>query len=396
MNNVHLAGIEVLNRLEAAGHTAVFVGGFVRDFLLGSPSADIDIATSATPSQVKAVFEKTKDTGVRYGTVTVFLHEFHFEVTTFRTEGSYLDARHPEDVAYATRLEDDLSRRDFTINAIAMDKAGTIHDLVGGTADLTKRTIRAIGNPQARFEEDALRMLRAFRFVSKLGFAIEPSTKQAIEMLRGRLRILPNERILDEIKALLKGPHPGLALQEMHACRIDDVFPEWSEGIRVFGAMSTSHPEPETFFAVSFLQSGGIIPDHWRFSNREKTRILRLMDLIQVTRQDDFTPMLLYCYGRDMCLQADLANVALFGTLSRAETIRTLDETLPIRRTCDLAFKGDDILKLTGVKNARIIGQVIEEMIDAVLCGTIPNQKEPLSRYALQRIETLCSDEETV
>lgn len=396
MNSVHLAGIEVLKRLEAAGHAAVFVGGFVRDFLFGTPSADIDIATSATPTQVKAVFEKTKDTGVRYGTVTVFIDDFRFEVTTFRTEGSYQDARHPEDVVYATRLEDDLARRDFTINAIAMDQTGAIHDLVGGTADLANRIIRAIGNPQTRFEEDALRMMRAFRFVSKLGFAIEPTTKQAIEQLRERLRILPTERILDEVKALLKGQYLSQALQDMRSCKLDDVFSEWAEGIRVFGASPHLRPEPETFFAVSFLNIGATIPDHWRFSNREKARIQRLMDLIQVTGQDDFTPMLLYCYGRDLCLQADLANVALFGSASREERILSLDEALPIRRTCDLAFKGDDILKLTGVKNARIIGQVIEEMIDAVLSGAIPNEKPPLCEFALRRIETLCAHEETV
>lgn len=396
MNSVHLAGIDILKRLETAGHKAVFVGGFVRDFLLGTSSADIDIATSATPSQVKALFEKTKDTGVRYGTVTVFIDDFRFEVTTFRTEGSYLDARHPEAVVYATSLEDDLARRDFTINAIAMDQTGAIHDFVGGTVDLANRTIRAIGNPQTRFEEDALRIMRAFRFVSKLGFAIELSTKQAIEQLRGHLRFLPTERILDEVKTMFKGQYLSQALQEMRSCKLDDVFTEWAEGIRAFGATPNLRPEPETFYAVSFLNAGASIPDHWRFSNREKAKIQRLMDLIQVTGQDDFTPMLLYCYGRDLCLQADLAIVALRGNASRAERIRSLDDALPIRRTCDLEFKGDDILKLTGVKNARIIGQVIEEMIDAVLNGQIPNEKTPLSEYALSRIETLCSDEETV
>jgi tRNA nucleotidyltransferase (CCA-adding enzyme) len=396
MNNVHLAGIEVLNRLEAAGHTAVFVGGFVRDFLLGTPSADIDIATSATPTQIKTVFEKTKDTGVRYGTVTVFCGEFRFEVTTFRTEGTYLDARHPEAVTYALRLEDDLARRDFTINAIAMDKSGKIHDLVGGTDDLAKRTIRAIGNPQIRFQEDALRMLRAFRFVAKLGFVIDDSTKQAITRQRALLRQLPTERMLDELKTMFKGPYVSVALQEMRSCQIDDVFLEWSEGIRVFAAAPNLHPEPETFFAVSFLRAGGTIPENWRFSNREKGRILRLIDLIQVTEQEAFTPMLLYCYGLELCLQAELANAAMQHRTPRTEAIRTRYEALPIRRTCDLVFKGDDILQQTGVKNARIIGQVIEEMIDAVLNGAIPNERTPLAEFALRRIETLLSAQETL
>jgi len=396
MNSLHLAGNEILKRLESHGHTAVFVGGFVRDFLLGRTSSDIDIATSATPLQVKALFAKTKDTGVKYGTLTVFIDNHRFEVTTFRTEGSYGDARHPDRVDYALKLEDDLVRRDFTINAIAMDQTGAILDPVGGRNDLASRTIRAIGDPAVRFEEDALRILRAFRFEAKLDFAIATETMRAIEASRHLLKRLPSERILDEIRTLLKEPHAIRALQDMLECRLDDVFAQWGEGIRVFAGSNGSRPAFETFFAVSVLKEGKDAADAWRFSNREKTAIGRLVDLIQVVENDAFTPMLLYCYGLDVCLQADLANAARFHRPPQPEPIRAIDAALPIRRPCDLAFKGDDLLRLTGVKNARVIGQVIEEMIDAVLNGSIPNQKDALSAFALPRIETLLSAEETL
>jgi tRNA nucleotidyltransferase (CCA-adding enzyme) len=396
MNSLHQTGIEILKRLESGGYAAVFVGGFVRDFLLDRPSSDIDIATSATPLQVKALFPKTKDTGVKYGTVTVFLNDHRFEVTTFRTEGSYQDARHPENIDYASKLEDDLVRRDFTINAIAMDASGAILDPVGGRNDLANRTIRAIGDPAIRFEEDALRMLRAFRFAAKLDFAIEPKTKLAIERYRDRLKQLPSERILDEIRTMLAQTHADRALRDMLECRLDDVFLQWGEGIRVFGEADGSIPSFETFFAVSLLNLDGDAIDAWRFSNREKTKIRRLIDLIQVTEADSFTPMLLYCYGLDLCLQADLANAARVRRPPSGPQIRLLDAALPIRRPCDLAFKGDDLLQLTGVRNARVIGQVIEEMIEAILNGALPNEREPLSAFALDRIQTLLTAEETL
>lgn len=396
MNSLHQAGIEILKRLESHGHTAVFVGGFVRDFLLGRTSSDIDIATSATPLQVKELFAKTKDTGVRYGTITVFVDEHRFEVTTFRTEGSYGDARHPDRVDYALTLEDDLVRRDFTINAIAMDASGAILDPVGGRNDLAGQTIRAIGDPAVRFEEDALRILRAFRFAAKLGFAIAEETQRAIASSRHLLKQLPSERILDEIRALLKEPHADRALHDMLSCRLDDVFEQWGEGIRVFARSQGVRPTFESFFAVSLLNRGTEGFDAWRFSNREKTRIGRLVDLIQVTEADQFTPMLLYCYGLDLCLEADAANAARFKRPPQPDPIRAIDAALPIRRPCDLAFKGDDLLRLTGVRNARLIGQVIEEMIDAVLDGSIPNQRDPLSAFALARIQTLLTAEETL
>ena len=371
------------------------VGGAVRDRLLGLPVRERDfVVVGAVPDDLMA--QGFRPVGKDF---PVFLHpQTGEEYALARTERKS-GRGHTGFVVHAApdvTLDEDLARRDFTINAIAMDASGAILDPVGGRNDLANRTIRAIGDPAIRFEEDALRMLRAFRFAAKLDFEIEPKTKRAIAESRDRLKQLPTERILDEIRTMLAQTHADRALRDMLECRLDDVFLQWAEGIRLFANADGRIPSFETFFAVSLLNLDGDAIDAWRFSNREKTKIRRLIDLIQVTEADSFTPMLLYCYGLDLCLQADLANAARFRRPPKDMQIRLLDAALPIRRPCDLAFKGDDLLQLTGVHNARVIGQVIEEMIEAILNGSLPNERDPLSAFALERIQTLLTAEETL
>ena len=170
----------VISQLNAAGYEAVFVGGAVRDFLLGKEPKDIDIATVATPEQVKSVFANTVDLGAEHGTVLVIESGEPIEVTTYRTEGTYTDKRRPDKVQFVTSLKEDLRRRDFTINALAMTLTGEIIDPFGGRTDLKAGVIKAVGNPIERFTEDALRIVRGVRFVSTLGFAMNEETKNAM------------------------------------------------------------------------------------------------------------------------------------------------------------------------------------------------------------------------
>jgi tRNA nucleotidyltransferase (CCA-adding enzyme) len=160
---------EILLRLRAAGYEAYYVGGCVRDTLLGRPVHDWDIATAAEPARVQALFPRTVPTGLRHGTVTVLTGSGQAEVTTFRVDGDYRDGRHPASVRFVRTLREDLSRRDFTVNAMAMDEAGSLTDLFGGRDDLARRLIRCVGEPETRFREDALRMLRAYRFLRAAG-----------------------------------------------------------------------------------------------------------------------------------------------------------------------------------------------------------------------------------
>lgn len=200
---------QILNTLENAGFEAYIVGGCVRDSILGRKPEDWDITTSAKPEQVKALFRRTVDTGIRHGTVTVMLGSEGFEVTTYRIDGKYEDGRHPKDVTFTASLEEDLKRRDFTINAMAYNPERGLVDLFGGMNDIERRLIRAVGDPVSRFTEDALRIMRAVRFSAQLDYTIEPSTLSAIAEMAPNLRKVSAERICTELTKLLISPHPG-------------------------------------------------------------------------------------------------------------------------------------------------------------------------------------------
>ncbi len=200
-----------LERLRGAGYAAYPVGGCVRDTLLGRTPGDWDVATSATPAQVSALFPHTVPTGAKHGTVTVVLPGGTIEVTAFRREGSYADGRHPDAVTFGASLEEDLSRRDFTVNAMALGSDGQVIDLFGGQADLEGKCIRCVGDPARRFGEDALRILRGIRFAAQLGFTIEAQTAAAMESLSPNLIHVSAERLTTELDRTLASPTPHWA-----------------------------------------------------------------------------------------------------------------------------------------------------------------------------------------
>lgn len=198
----------ILKRLRENGYEAYYVGGCVRDTLLGREIHDWDITTSALPEQILSCFEQCVPTGIKHGTVTVFYDGFEAEVTTFRTDGCYSDSRHPEQVTFVRSLSEDLARRDFTINAMAMGAEGDVIDLYNGKEDLHSKLIRCVGEPNLRFREDALRMLRALRFSAQLGFDIEIETRDAICMNAHLSEQLSAERVRDEMEKTLCSSNP--------------------------------------------------------------------------------------------------------------------------------------------------------------------------------------------
>ena len=199
----------IINTLEDAGYEAYAVGGCVRDSILGRTPGDWDITTSALPSQVKDLFRVTIDTGIAHGTVTVVLNHENYEITTYRIDGEYLDGRHPENVEFTASLYEDLRRRDFTINAMAYHPEKGLIDEFEGIKDLKDHVIRAVGEPAERFEEDALRMLRAVRFAAQLDFDIEEHTAEAIKEKAGNLKKVSAERIAKELSLLVSAKCPG-------------------------------------------------------------------------------------------------------------------------------------------------------------------------------------------
>ena len=216
----------IISKLEEAGFSAYAVGGAVRDSIMGVPANDWDVTTSALPQEVEAVFSDFKviETGIRHGTVSVLLDGELFEITTFRTESGYSDHRHPDRVDFSNDIKDDLSRRDFTVNAIAYSPSGYV-DVFGGRSDIDARIIRCVGDPEVRFSEDALRILRAMRFSAVLGFEIESETKRAMLRCKKLLKNVSAERIFVELKKLLCGKNAFTVLDE---CRdiIFEIIPE--------------------------------------------------------------------------------------------------------------------------------------------------------------------------
>lgn len=198
----------ILHTLQEAGYEAYAVGGCIRDSLLGRRPDDWDITTSAKPQETKALFGKTIDTGIQHGTVTVIRHGRGYEVTTYRVDGEYEDGRHPKEVTFTASLKEDLRRRDFTVNAMAYNEKDGLVDLFGGRQDLEQKIIRCVGEANERFEEDALRIMRAVRFSAQLGFSIEERTKEAIRGHAERLRQVSAERIQVELTKLVISPNP--------------------------------------------------------------------------------------------------------------------------------------------------------------------------------------------
>lgn len=223
---------QIITTLQNHGYEAYAVGGCVRDSILGRRPEDWDITTSATPQETKELFERTFDTGIEHGTITVLLGKEGFEVTTYRIDGKYEDSRHPTQVQFTRSLSEDLLRRDFTINAMAYNEQDGLVDIFGGLEDLERRIIRCVGNAQARFSEDALRILRAIRFSAQLGFTVEEETKKAILLPAPTLQKISAERIQTELVKLLVSPHPERMKDAYEMGITAVILPEFDEMMR--------------------------------------------------------------------------------------------------------------------------------------------------------------------
>ena len=274
------AGAEqILHRLEEKGFEAYVVGGCVRDSLLGREPHDWDITTSATPQQVKKIFQRTVDTGLKHGTVTVLLDREPYEVTTYRIDGEYLDGRHPSGVTFTRSLREDLQRRDFTINAMAYSDSRGLQDCFGGLADLEKGLIRAVGDPEKRFGEDALRIMRAVRFAAQLGYAVEEETLRAMKALAPTLSRISAERIAAELEKLLVSPHPEMIRMAWESGITAVVLPEFDR------CMETEQNNPHHCYSVGEHTIHSLL-------QARQDRVLRLT-------------MLLHDFGKPACKTTD-------------------------------------------------------------------------------------------
>ena len=335
---------KVLIALKEAGYSSYLVGGAVRDFLLKKPISDFDIATEAKPHEVSKLFKCTP-TGEKYGSVTALIDDLQIQITTFRSDGNYLDFRHPEEVIFSNNVFDDVFRRDFTINALLMDELEVIHDYTGGLTDLKQRVIRAVGDPIERFNEDALRVLRALYFQSKLGFTIDYQTRQAMTECRENILQIAVERVMLELKKIFRSPRVDLSLKTMYETKIHETLPGIKEGVELF-LSKTEMPFLETFFVCSFVLNKNI-PSYYLFSNKQKHIIKCAVDL---TKKKVLTDYDLYLFGLEISLLANRAMHYLYGHQLEIGALTHRFETLIIKSETDIALSSREILTITNKK----------------------------------------------
>lgn len=385
----------VLNRLLGAGYDAYVVGGALRDMLLGRAAHDWDVATSALPEETARIFSDLSviKTGLQHGTVTVLVDHEPIEVTTFRIDGDYLDARHPTGVTFTRCIEEDLARRDFTVNAMAYNDTRGLVDLYGGREDLSNGLIRAVGNAERRFSEDALRILRAFRFMAKLGFDIDGDTLDAAVTCRDGLARISAERVTAELVGLFEGRDATSALSLMIDNGIfDAIAPDWGVPTFGFAALTDLPPVFEVRFAY-FLRScpdrGEGLMRHLRLSGKQSARIRGLLSL----RDFDFSGFsesrirrLVAAAGQYAEDLVPLLSVGDFFSLPRGTEERAIEAVENILQRGDclsvsaLAVNGRMLMELGF--GGREIGTVLEKLLEAVLEEPSRNTSEELLSLA--------------
>lgn len=432
-----------LDLLERAGHEAWVVGGCTRDKLLGTEPEDWDITTSALPEETLDVFRdyRTIPTGLKHGTVTVRIDGTSLEVTTYRVDGSYADSRHPDDVSFTRSLDEDLARRDFTMNAIAYSPVRGFTDRYGGAEDIRTKTIRCVGDPEQRFTEDALRMLRALRFASVLGFDIEPATAAAVHSLKGRIAFLAAERVSAELLKLLCGKDVfrvlteyrdvlAVVLPELEPCfdfaqhnpwHLYDVY------THICKSVEAADPEPELRLAMLlhdigkpetfFFDENGV--GHFyghgragarlaeaavarlRLSTRQQQTILPIVEFHDIPLEPDRTLLRrrLHKFGKTTlkdliraqradCLAQNPEKAA--PELDKLSTIEQMLEQLllekPAFRVSDLEINGEDLMAL-GMEPGPGLGAFLETLLEKVMAEELPNDRFQLLDYSAGRIQ---------
>lgn len=431
----------IINNLQMHGYEAYAVGGCVRDSILAKRPEDWDITTSAKPEEIKRLFRRTIDTGIEHGTVTVLLGKDCFEVTTYRIDGMYEDSRHPKEVIFTNRLEEDLRRRDFTINAMAYNDEVRLVDVFGGMKDLNSHLIRCVGNPKERFAEDALRILRAVRFSAQLNFPIEPDTADAIRELAPTLENISAERIQAELVKLLVSAHPEQIRDAYELGITKVVLPEWDamEGV----AQNTPHHKYDvaehTVHALKSVKRDKILRltmlfhdmgkpamkttdengrDHFKghalvseeiarsvlrrlkFDNETVKKVTRLVCYhdyrIEATPQNVRRAMNrigveLFPYY----LAVRMADVKAQSPYRRREKIENIiamreiyQDTL-VSEHCvtlrDLAVSGKDLMRI-GMKPGRELGNMLNELLEWVIDDPECNKKEILCEYVKEKL----------
>lgn len=377
----------IMKQLEAHGYESYLVGGAVRDYLVNRQIGDIDIATNATPQEVQQVFSKTVPVGIEHGTVLVLHNGESFEVTTYRTESDYQDYRHPSEVSFVKDINLDLSRRDFTINAIAMNRRGEILDPFEGKKDLERQLIRTVHSPQERFEEDPLRMLRGVRFISQLNFDMDLDTTDAIKELHHLLNKISVERITDEMMKLFTQPYINAALKVIDDSGMYGSLPIFNENNKLFFELKKidfNQPlnHPGVMFALFHLLDYGVSLQKWiktyKVSNQIKRQAIHVVECYNLYKHQGLSDWVLYKSGKQM---KDLYQIIclLDSPLPSIEELEKRYLMLPIKSRSDIVITGQDLLQwFDHVKKGKWIGNFLTEIERLIVIGELRNDRHEI------------------
>ncbi|WP_436965724.1 CCA tRNA nucleotidyltransferase [Staphylococcus shinii] len=383
----------ILENLQSHSFQAYYVGGSVRDYIMNKSIHDIDITTSATPDEIESIFEKTIPIGREHGTINVVYQGEQYEVTTFRAEGEYIDHRRPNEVYFVRNLFEDVKRRDFTMNAIAMDMHYQIHDYFNGQQDIADKVIRTVGDPSERFNEDALRIIRGLRFQSQLGFQLDTDTFNAMVQHISDISHLSIERIVVELKKLMLGNAIKQSFNNLKQFQAFSYMPFFKHFD--LSKIIIEQPMPLTvFIALLKVQQPNTTSNisDLKMSNQEKKYINKIIEIIEDIPKVQTKLQLklfVYDYGKEDILKvlsyADTLKVNNIATNSpfiiNSRTIVEVAQTLPIHSRKEVDINGKDILTVTDKPSGPWLKTTLREIERAIIAGEVNNYQPELIKW---------------
>lgn len=382
--------VVILETIESNGYEAYFVGGCVRDFLLKRKIKDIDIASSAPPTVIQQLFDKVIPVGIDHGTVIVRYEGISYEITTFRQDGTYSDQRHPDDVTFISTIEEDLKRRDFTMNAIAMDKNGAMIDLFEGKSDLKKQIIRSVGDAKKRFKEDPLRIIRALRFSSQLGFSIETNTLAQMKQLNKEVETVAIERLTNEWTKLFQGTFVQHSIAYVIDIEIDQYMPIFKENRSLLHnlphPLTPFHSFADVIAFFHYLDPSIHIQTwtkEWKCSNDIKNKAINLYDALIYYEENGVDNLLVYrlqqAYFRPFL---QLLKVIWKDTESTLTLLQNKKECLAIQSRNELAIDGHDVMKMfPNKKRGPWMNRIIEQVEQEIVFNRLHNTKIAIKEW---------------
>lgn len=396
MPSEFIDALPILETIEKAGYEAYFVGGSVRDTMLSKPIHDVDIATSAYPEEIKKIFKRTVDTGIEHGTVMILDHGTGYETTTFRTESTYTDFRRPDEVKFVRSLDEDLKRRDFTVNALALTKDGEVIDLFGGVQDMSAQILRAVGKPEERFHEDALRMMRAVRFAAQLDFKIDDATQKAIAENAPLLANIAVERTNVEFTKLMQGTSASYGLIEMIKSGLVNFMPglaNTDQDLAAYAELLQNAQPTDDNQAWSLLSFElGLSPKDtgeflklWKQPNdmiQTAKSVITLMNKLRLGDVSDWD-----LYQTQDAITTALATIRLSEVTANVEDLSVRYQALPIKHKKELAINGGELMKSLHLTPGPLFGKILADLEHLVVIGEQVNDKAALLQAAADIVE---------